>query len=79
MDYSLHCTQMRSNYDPGTNHQWARDSRYRTVSFTAFWYLCGFGEIPFSILSHGPLYGSSDGSQFVQKKIEVGFFIQSPR
>jgi hypothetical protein len=44
---------------------------YDTISFTAVWYACGIGEVEYSILSHGPLYGSLNALQLVQKRIEV--------
>ncbi|OIW24520.1 hypothetical protein CONLIGDRAFT_99439 [Coniochaeta ligniaria NRRL 30616] len=66
--------QNRPGYSPCESFEIWKD-----LSFAVVWYSCGFGNVPYSTLSHGPLYGSSNGAQLVQKRIEVCAMLGKPR
>lgn len=68
-------TQIRPTFMTIESRKIYRDEDFglhRCSSFVLIWYARGFGKVQFSNLNHGPLYGSDDGMQLVQKGIEVG-------
>ncbi|OIW28779.1 hypothetical protein CONLIGDRAFT_703951 [Coniochaeta ligniaria NRRL 30616] len=70
-------TQTRPSYNSLKFSRVGRGGYQEEMFFVAIWYTCGVGEVPYSVLGHGPLYGSPN-AQLVQKRIEIFLRVNAP-